>query len=193
MACKKLMISWYSYIPQAMPRKQDTTLRDWPKFATHLQAFVWTFWAYQRLATIFFDFEMNRILLLPCHLLLRMHLTHSWLNGLQKTYDLMVFLHTAGDAKKARHHLARMTKTCNQLVSSHMKYKSDLLLTGNIWPYDSSYKLAANPQHIWCLILTFKYSYCLTGLSTIYWCTSSTLAGGTWASLQPLLQPPRIS
>jgi len=69
---------------------------------------------------------MNRILLPPYHLLQRMHLTHSWLNGLQKTYDLMVFLHTAGDAKKARHHLARMTKTCNQLVSSHVKYESDL-------------------------------------------------------------------
>ena len=75
---------------------------------------------------------MNRILLLPCQLLLRMHLTHSWLNSLQKTYDLMVFLHTAGNAKKARYHLARMTKTCNQFVSSHMKYESDLLPTGNI-------------------------------------------------------------
>jgi len=75
---------------------------------------------------------MNRILLPPYHLLQRMHLTHSWLNGQQKAYDLMVFLHPTGDAKKARHHLARMTKTCNQLVSSHMKYESDLLPTGNI-------------------------------------------------------------
>ena len=70
--------------------------------------------------------------LLVCRLLSRMHLARSCLNGLQKPYDPMVFLHTAGDAKKARHHLARMTKTCNQLVSSHMKYESDLLPTGNI-------------------------------------------------------------
>jgi hypothetical protein len=50
-------------------------------------------------------FEMNRIWLLPCHLLSRMHLARSCLNGLQKPYDPMVFLHTAGNAKKARHHL----------------------------------------------------------------------------------------
>jgi len=118
----------------------------------------------------FFDFEMNRILLLPCRLLLRMHLARSCLNDLQKPYAPMVFLHTAGNVKKARPCLARVTKTCNQLMSSHAKYESDLLPTGDIWPYDSSYKLAANPQRIWCLILTFKYSYCLTGLSTIYWC-----------------------
>ena len=80
-----------------------------------LQVLVWTFWAYQQLATIFFDCEMNKILLPPCHLLPRMPLAHSWLNGLQKPYDLMVFLHTTGDAKKARHYLARMTKTAINL------------------------------------------------------------------------------
>jgi hypothetical protein len=32
-----------------------------------------------------------------------MHLARSCLNGLQKPYDPMVFLCTAGDAKKARH------------------------------------------------------------------------------------------
>jgi hypothetical protein len=60
-----------------------------------------------------FYFEMNIMRLLPCPLLLKRHLVHSCLNGLQKPYDPMVFLHTAGDAKKARHHLARMTETCN--------------------------------------------------------------------------------
>lgn len=102
---------------------------------------------------------MNRIWLLTCRLLPRMHLARSYFNGLQKSYDPMAFLHTSGDAKKARHHLVRMTETCNQLVSSHLKYESDLLPTGDIWRYDSS--LAANPQRIWCLVLTFKYSYCL--------------------------------
>jgi len=48
---------------------------------------------------------MNRIWLLPCHLLPRMHLARGCLNGLQKPYDPMVFLHTTGDAKKVRHHL----------------------------------------------------------------------------------------
>jgi hypothetical protein len=52
-----------------------------------------------------FYFEMNRIWLLPCRLLLKMHLARSCLNGLQKPYDPMVFLHMAGDAKKARHRL----------------------------------------------------------------------------------------
>ena len=81
---------------------------------------------------IIFYFEMNRIWLLPCPLLPRMHLVRSCSNGLQKPYDPMVFLHTAADAKKARHHLARMTETCNQLMSPHMKCKTDLLPTGHI-------------------------------------------------------------
>ena len=51
-----------------------------------------------------------------------------------------------------------------------MKYESDLLPTGNIRSYDSTYKLSANSQHIWCFILTFKYSYCLVEISKIYWC-----------------------
>ena len=55
------------------------------------------------------------------------------------------------------------------LVSFHMIYESDLLPTGNIRSYDSSYKLAANSQCIWYFVLTFKYSYCLTGFSKIYW------------------------
>jgi hypothetical protein len=79
-----------------------------------------------------FYFEMNRIWLLSCPLLPRMHLARSSLNGPQKPYDPVVFLHTAGDAKKARHHLARMTETCNQLMSPHVKCKSDLLPTGHI-------------------------------------------------------------
>ena len=49
-----------------------------------------------------------------------------------KPYDPMVFLHAAGNAKKARHHLPRLTKTCYQLMSSHVKYESDLLPTGHI-------------------------------------------------------------
>jgi mannitol/fructose-specific phosphotransferase system IIA component (Ntr-type) len=81
---------------------------------------------------IIFYFEMNRTWLLPCLLLPRMHLARSCLNGLQKPYEPMVFLCTAADAKKARHHLVRMTETCNQLMSSHMKCKSDLLPTGHI-------------------------------------------------------------
>ena len=116
---------------------------------------------------IIFYFEMNRIWLLPCPLLPRMHLARSCLNGLQKPYDPMVFLRTAGDAKKARHHLARMTKTCNQLMSPHMKCKSDLLPTGHIWPYEPSYKLIANSHRISHLIPDFRYSYSLTGFSTI--------------------------
>ena len=55
------------------------------------------------------------------------------------------------------------------LVSFHMIYVSDLLPTGNIRSYDSSHKLAANSQCIWYFVLTFKYSYCLTGFSKIYW------------------------
>jgi hypothetical protein len=81
---------------------------------------------------IIFYFEMNRIWLLPCHLLPRMHLAHSCLTGLQKPYDPMVFLHTAADTRKARHHLARMTETDNQFMSPHMKCKSDLLPTGHV-------------------------------------------------------------
>ena len=56
------------------------------------------------------------------------------------------------------------------LVSFHMIYESDLLPTGNIRSYDSSYKLAANSQCICYFVLTFKYSYCLTRFSKIYWC-----------------------
>jgi hypothetical protein len=77
----------------------------------------------------FFDFEMNRILLLPCHLLLRMPLARSWLNGLQKPYDLMVFLHTTGNTNKARHHLARMTK----ILQVVCKCSYELLEPINCW------------------------------------------------------------
>ena len=73
-----------------------------------------------------------------------------------------------------------MIRTCNQLVSFHMKYESDLLPTGNIRSYDSTYKLAANSQHIWCFILTFKYSYCLTEISKIYWCSSAKHLDTFW-------------
>ena len=37
-----------------------------------------------------------------------------------------------------------------------MKCEMDLLPTGNIMSYDSTYKLVANSQHIWCFILTFS-------------------------------------
>ena len=40
-----------------------------------------------------------------CNNMNRMRLLRSCLNGLEKPYDLMVFLRTVGDAKKARHHL----------------------------------------------------------------------------------------
>ena len=144
MACKNLLIWWYSSIPQAMPRKQDTTLLEWPKFATCLQLSVWIFWAYQLLATIFFDFEMNRILLPPYHLLQRMHLTQSWLNGLQKPFDLMVVLHTAGDAKKARHHLARMTKICKLSASTCMDFLGLSTVGNNIfWIWDEQNLVAS--------------------------------------------------
>ena len=63
------------------------------------------------------------------------------------------------------------------LVSFHVIYESDLLLTGNIRSYDSSYKLAANSQCIWYFVLTFKYSYCLTGFSKIYWCMANNMLG----------------
>jgi hypothetical protein len=65
---------------------------------------------------IIFYFEMNKIWLLPCRLLSRMHLARSCLNGLQKPYDPMVFLHTAGDAKKARHRLM-----IQALPASHLR------------------------------------------------------------------------
>jgi len=132
-----------------------------------LQAFIWTFWAYQPSVNFYFYFEMNRIWLRPCPLWPRMHLARNSLNGPQKPYDPVVFLHTAGDAKKARHHLARMTETCNQLMSPHVKCKSDLLPTGHIWPYEPSYKFIANSHRISHLILDFGYSYSLTGFSTI--------------------------
>jgi hypothetical protein len=60
-----------------------------------------------------------------------------------------------------------MTKTCNQLMTSHMKCKSDLLPTGDIWPYEPSYKLIANSHRISHLIPDFRYSYSLTGFSPI--------------------------
>jgi hypothetical protein len=82
-----------------------------------------------------FDFEMNRILLLPCRLLLRIHLAHNCLNGLQKPYDPMVFLHTTGDAKKARHHLARMTEICKPSVSICMNFLSLSTVGNNIFGF----------------------------------------------------------
>ncbi len=146
-----------------MPRKQDTAL--W--FKLYPQG------VYKHLYELFEpincrqNYEMNRIWLLTAENWPRMHLAHSCLNGLEKPYDPMAFLPTAGDAKKARHHLARMTETCNQLMSPHMKCKSDLLPTGHIWPYKPSYKLIANSHHILHLIPDFRYSYSLTGFSTI--------------------------
>ena len=79
-----------------------------------------------------FYFQMNRIWLLPCRLLLRMHLACSCLNGLQKPYDPMVFLHTTGDAKKARPGLARTTETCKSSASVCTNFLSLLSTVGNI-------------------------------------------------------------
>ena len=60
--------------------------------------------------------------LLPRHLLLRMYLAHSCLNGLQKPYDLMVFLRTAGDVKKARYCLMIQAIAHKASVSICMNY-----------------------------------------------------------------------
>ena len=93
------------------------------------------------------DFEMNRILLLPCHLLLRMSLAHSWLDGLQTSYDLMVFLHTAGNAKKARHHLARMTKICKLSASVCMNFLSLSTVGNNIFDFEMN-RILLSPCHL---------------------------------------------
>ena len=61
------------------------------------------------------------------------HVSSSYFfNQPAKPYDQMIFLYATGDAKKARYHLVRLTKTCDQLVRTHMKYKSDLLPSGDI-------------------------------------------------------------
>ena len=109
------------------------------------------FWSLSIVGNIIFYFEMNRIWLLPCHLLLRMHLARSCLNGLKKSYDPMVFLHTSADAKKAWHHLARMTETCNQLTWNMNRtfYRLtiyDIMIQAISWQlthsaYDASYWL----------------------------------------------------
>ena len=51
-----------------------------------------------------------------------MHLGHSCLNGLQKPYDLMVCLHTAGDVKKARYRLMIQAITRKASVSICVNY-----------------------------------------------------------------------
>jgi hypothetical protein len=73
---------------------------------------------------IIFYFEMNRIWLLPCPLLLRMHLARNCLNGLQKPNDPLVFLHTAGDAKKASHHLMIQAITRKSSASIYLNFLS---------------------------------------------------------------------
>ena len=144
MACKNLMIWWYSYIPQAIPIKQDTALREWPKFCKLSASVHINFLSLSTAGSNVFNFEMNRILLLLCHLLLRTPLARSWWNGLQKAYDLMVFLHPTGDAKKARHHLVRMTKICKLSASICMNFLS-LSTVGNyiFWFWDEQ-NLAAS-------------------------------------------------
>ena len=102
----------------------------------------------------------------------------------------MIFLYATGDAKKARYHLVRLTKTCNQLVRTHMKYKSNnsnLLPSGDIWPCDLSYKLAANPHCIWYITLTLRYLYCLSGFSKIFWCETVRELQRSWGSNKILL------
>jgi hypothetical protein len=51
-----------------------------------------------------------------------MHLAHSCLNDLQKPYDPMVFLHTAGDVKKARYRPMIQAITRKASVSICMNY-----------------------------------------------------------------------
>jgi hypothetical protein len=53
-----------------------------------------------------------------------MHLARGCLNGLQKPYDPMVFLHTAGDAKKARHCLMIQAITRKVSMSICMNFLS---------------------------------------------------------------------
>ena len=156
-----------------MPRKQDITLWDWQKLAINSWDLTWNINpTFYRLAIYMnvYNSKMIKIWLLPCHLLPKMYLAHSCLISLQKPYDPMVILCATGNAEKARYYLVRLTKTCNQLVRTHMKYKSDLLPSGDIWPCDSSYKLAANPHRIWYITLNFRYLYCLTAISKIFWC-----------------------
>jgi len=71
-----------------------------------------------------FCFEINKIWLLPCPSLPRMHQARSCLNSLQKPYDPMVFLRTAGDAKKARHCLMIQAITHKVSVSICMNFLS---------------------------------------------------------------------
>ena len=78
-------------------------------------------------------------------------------------------------------------RNLQSLVSFHVIYETDLLPTGNIWSYDSSYKLAANSRCIWYFVLTFKYSYCLTGFSKIYWCASEGINLQGWSHSFELL------
>jgi hypothetical protein len=62
--------------------------------------------------------------LLSCRLLPRMHLARSCLNGLQKPYDSMVFLRTAGDVKKARYRLMIQAMNRKASASICMNYLS---------------------------------------------------------------------
>ena len=110
-------------------------------------------------------FKMNEIWLLPCRLLPRMHLARSCLNGLQKLYNLMVFLHTAGDAKKARLGLARMTETCKSSASVCTNFLS-LSTVGNIILYFKMNEIWLLP----CRLLPRMHlaRSCLNGLQKLY-------------------------
>jgi len=117
------------------------------------------------IGNIIFYFEMSRIWLLPWRLLPRMHLARSCLNGLQKLYNLMVFLHTAGDAKKARLGLARMTETCKSSASVCTNFLS-LSTVGNIILYFKMNEIWLLP----CRLLPRMHlaRSCLNGLQKPY-------------------------
>src|SRR6266699_2627581 len=123
MACKNLMIRWYSYVLQAMPRKQDSLMIQAITRKASASIYM-NFLSLSTVGDIIFYFEMNRVWLLPCPLLPRMHLARSCLNGLQKPYDPMVFLRTAGDAKKARHHLMIQAITHKASASNRTNFLS---------------------------------------------------------------------
>jgi len=58
----------------------------------------------------------------------------------------MVFLHTAGNAKKARHHLARMTKICKLSASICMNFLSLSTVGNNIFDFEMN-RILLSPCH----------------------------------------------
>ena len=66
-----------------------------------------------------------------------------------------------------------MQKLAKYHYFGHYFGKQRSRIPSTIWLYMTTYKVAANSQPIWCLILTFKNSYYPIGFSKIYWCSSS--------------------